>query len=48
MHDYSANADHMHYQPLGKRNDYRPGVVPDYAQGPYQHWPILPQPNFHA
>jgi hypothetical protein len=48
MHDYSANADHMHYQPLGKRNDYRPGVVPDYAQGPYQHWPILPQPNFHT
>jgi hypothetical protein len=35
---------------LGKRNDYRPGVVPDYVshQTPYQHWPVLPQPNFHA
>jgi hypothetical protein len=50
MHDYSANVDQMHYQPLGKRNDYRPGVVPDYVshQTPYQHWPVLPQPNFHA
>jgi hypothetical protein len=51
MHDYSANIDQMHYQPLGKRNDYRPGVVPDYASHPhptYQHWPVLPQPNFHA
>ena len=48
MHDYSANTDQIHYQPLGKRNDYRPGVVPDYAQGHYQHWPSLPQPNFHA
>jgi hypothetical protein len=24
--------------------------VPDYVshQTPYQHWPVLPQPNFHA
>lgn len=44
MHDYSINADQMHYQPLGKRNDYRPGVVPDYAY--HQPWPVLPQPNF--
>jgi hypothetical protein len=50
MQDYSANVDQMHYQPLGKRNDYRRGVVPDYAShpAPYQHWPVLPQPNFHA
>jgi hypothetical protein len=52
MHDYSVNTDQMHYQPLGKRNDYRPGIVPDYTnQRPYQHWPVLPQiaqPNFHA
>lgn len=49
MHDYSANVDQMHYQPLGKRNDYRSGVVPDYASHPhYQHWPVLPQPNFNA
>lgn len=48
MHDYSINVDQMHYQPLGKRNDYRPGIVPDYANPtPYQqHWPVLPQPNF--
>ena len=44
MQDYSANVDHMHYQPLGKRNDYRAGVVPDFAS--YQQYPVLPQPNF--
>ncbi|RDW88592.1 hypothetical protein BP6252_00624 [Coleophoma cylindrospora] len=49
MHDYSANVEHMHYQPLGKRNDYRAGVVPDYTAHPhYQNWPVLPQPNFNA
>jgi hypothetical protein len=49
MHDYSANVDQMQYQPLGKRNDYRPGVVPDYAShASYQQWPVLPQPNFHS
>lgn len=48
MHDYSVNADQMHYQPLGKRNDYRAGVVPDYASHPSYHYPVLPQPNFHA
>ena len=42
MHDYTANMDQIHYQPLGKRNEYRPGVVP------YQQFPVLPQPNFHA
>ncbi|KAG0648661.1 Meiotically up-regulated 80 [Hyphodiscus hymeniophilus] len=42
MHDYTANVDQIHYQPLGKRNEYRPGVVPSY------HYPVLPQPNFHA
>lgn len=49
MHDYSANIDQMHYQPLGKRNDYRPGVVPHYTpQPPYQYdGPILRQPNFN-
>jgi hypothetical protein len=49
MHDYSINVDQMHYQPLGKRNDYRSGIVPDYASHtPYQHWPVLPQPNFRG
>lgn len=41
--------DQMHYQPLGKRNDYRSGVVPEYTHHPaYQTWPVLPQPNFHV
>jgi hypothetical protein len=50
MHDFSFNANQMHYQPLGKRNDFRSGVVPDYTNpAPYnQQWPVLPQLNFHA
>jgi hypothetical protein len=51
MHGYSANLDQMHYQPLGRRNDYRPGVVPEYSShGHYQHYPVLPipQPKFLA
>ncbi|KAH8599858.1 cyclin-domain-containing protein [Bisporella sp. PMI_857] len=44
MHDYSMSVDQMHYQPLGKRHDYRPGL----AYPPYSQWPTLPQPNFHA
>lgn len=49
MHDYSMNIGQMHYLPLGKRHDMRSGVVPDYAvHTPYQPWPPLPQPNFHA
>ena len=51
MHDYHANAHQMHYQPLGKRNEYHEGVVPEYAprpgQNPYQHWNVtLPQLYF--
>ena len=51
MHGFSADLDQMHYQPLGRRNDYRPGVVPDYtSHDHYQQYPVLPmpQPNFHA
>ncbi|RDL39527.1 Cyclin-like protein [Venustampulla echinocandica] len=49
MQGFSANLDQMHYQPLGRRNDYRPGVVPEYtSHNAYQQWPVLPQPNFHA
>lgn len=45
MHGYSANIEQMHYQPLGKKHEYRSGV----AYPPYQQsWPALPQPNFHA
>ena len=36
--DYSQHhqptIDQMHYQPLGRRNDYRTGVVPEYRGGP--------------
>lgn len=48
MQNYSANIDHMHYLPLGKRNDYRQGIVPDYTSSSAYPWPVLPQPNFHA
>lgn len=45
MHGYLTNTDQMHYQPLGKKHEYRSGV----AYPPYQQsWPALPQPNFHA
>ncbi len=48
MQGYSINTDHMYHQPLGKRNDFRPGVVPDYNHHPYQPWPVLRQPNFNS
>ncbi|APA11101.1 hypothetical protein sscle_07g058710 [Sclerotinia sclerotiorum 1980 UF-70] len=48
MHDYAVNTNHMHYQPLGKRHDYRSGVVPGYGHQSANQWPVLPQPNFHG
>lgn len=33
QHD-QPGVEQMHYQPLGKRNDYRTGVVPEYRAGP--------------
>lgn len=49
MHNFPANTDQMHYQPLGKRKDYRAGVVPEYVAHPtYQNWSGLPQPNFQG
>jgi hypothetical protein len=43
----------MHYQPLGKRNEYRTGIVPEFLHRPslYQHQPapqMLPNPYPHA
>jgi hypothetical protein len=43
----------MHYQPLGKRNEYRTGIVPEFLHRPslYQHHPapqMLPNPYPHA
>ncbi|KAI9672445.1 MAG: hypothetical protein M1829_004524 [Trizodia sp. TS-e1964] len=46
--------DQMHYQPLGKPNERRTGVVPFMPTDnwsnfqPNQPWISLPQPNFHA
>jgi hypothetical protein len=51
MRDYPISANQMHYQPLGaKRNDYRSGIVPDYASqhSHYQTLPVLPQPDFRS
>lgn len=45
MQQYSTNIDQMHYQPLGKKHEFRSGVLYPPFQ---QHWPVLPQPNFHA
>lgn len=48
MHNnYNVNANQMHYLPLGKRTDYRSGVVPDYTPA-FADWPgpVLPQLNF--
>jgi len=48
MHNnYNVNSNQMHYLPLGKRTDYRSGVVPDYTQA-FTNWPgpVLPQLNF--
>jgi hypothetical protein len=44
MQQYSTNVDQMHYQPLGKKHEYRSGV----AYPPYQQWPVLPPPNFNV
>ncbi|RAL68419.1 hypothetical protein DID88_007150 [Monilinia fructigena] len=48
MHDYAVNTNHIHYQPLGKRHDYRSGIVPGYGHQAISQWPVLPQPNFHG
>lgn len=52
FHHFQLGAEQMHYQPLGKRNDYRSGIVPEYAGGPgignWQRWPPIQQPSFHT
>lgn len=51
LQGYSGGHDQMHYQPLGRRNDFRTGIVPEYVAHPNayqsQAWPVLPQPNFY-
>lgn len=46
LHDYPAKINHMQYQPLGRRNEYRPGVLPHYSQPPLYDGTPLRQPNF--
>ena len=51
LQNHLSGHNQMHYQPLGRRHDYRSGVLPDYNQNQYmsqqQTWqPHLPQPNF--
>jgi hypothetical protein len=46
MHEFSANVEQIQYQPLGRRNDYRQGVVPHYPQNTYSQGPAIRQPNF--
>ncbi|KAK4236057.1 cyclin-domain-containing protein [Achaetomium macrosporum] len=42
----------MHYQPLGKRNEYRTGIVPEYSAAPVQYHQavtqLLPNPHPHS
>ncbi|KAK3301819.1 cyclin-domain-containing protein [Chaetomium strumarium] len=40
----------MHYQPLGKRNEYRTGIVPEYSGAPVPYHQAVTQllPNPHA
>jgi hypothetical protein len=51
QHDYHDGHNAMHYLPLGKRNDYRTGVVPDYTHAAESalDWaglPGLPFPSY--
>lgn len=45
MNNYSVNTSQMHYQPLGKRHDYRSGVVPAYGSQYTNIYPVLPMPQ---
>ncbi|TDZ36129.1 Meiotically up-regulated gene 80 protein [Colletotrichum spinosum] len=37
----------MHYQPLGRRNDLRTGVVPEFANAPYRMSGQMPMQSAH-
>lgn len=41
-HPVSAAQPQMHYQPLGRRNDLRTGVVPEYMALSYRHGQPVP------
>ncbi|KAK4196425.1 hypothetical protein QBC40DRAFT_309895 [Triangularia verruculosa] len=55
LHQYhfqnAVTPNQMHYQPLGRRNEYRTGIVPEYTMGgqhPYQSsQQVLPDPMQH-
>lgn len=43
--------DHMHYQDIGRRNDYRTGIVPEYrgtgGMTQISHWQPVPASGYH-
>ncbi|KAK4177819.1 hypothetical protein QBC36DRAFT_184079 [Triangularia setosa] len=55
LHQYhfqnAVTPNQMHYQPIGRRNEYRTGIVPEYTMGgqhPYQSsQQVLPDPAQH-
>lgn len=45
LNEYHLPTTQMHYQPLGRRNDLRTGVVPEFMHAPYRmsaHIPHMP------
>ncbi|KAK0671275.1 hypothetical protein QBC41DRAFT_219783 [Cercophora samala] len=55
LHQYhfqnAVTPNQMHYQPLGRRNEYRTGIVPEYTMGGQHPYPpsqqVLPDPTQH-
>ncbi|GKT54306.1 cyclin-related 2 [Colletotrichum tofieldiae] len=43
LNEYHLPTTQMHYQPLGRRNDLRTGVVPEFMHAPYRMSAQMPQ-----
>ncbi|GKT49774.1 meiotically up-regulated gene 80 protein [Colletotrichum spaethianum] len=43
LNEYHLPTTQMHYQPLGRRNDLRTGVVPEFMHAPYRLSAQMPQ-----
>ncbi|OBR13130.1 Cyclin [Colletotrichum higginsianum IMI 349063] len=43
LNEYHLPTTQMHYQPLGRRNDLRTGVVPEFMHAPYRMGAQMPQ-----
>lgn len=43
LNEYHLPTTQMHYQPLGRRNDLRTGVVPEFMNAPYRMSAQVPQ-----